>query len=188
MLCESGFALLSLLLVAFGNIGTQGIGAYLNCMIIKSGIPQNYCMLVTLTGIYVAILTIWGGVGEHFGTFISIAAFIQAPIIGLSFTDYILVRKIKLSLKSAYFIKGHHAYDYNGGFNLIGLACVLIACSTTILFVYNPITGQAESPIFLLTTGSGFDAIWGRLLYYLASVVPYCRKYLLHDRSDLEIQ
>ena len=36
-------------------------------------------MLVTLTDIYVAILTIWGGVGEHFGTFISIAAFIQAP-------------------------------------------------------------------------------------------------------------
>lgn len=136
---------------------------------------------------YVAILTIWGGVEEHFGTFISIAAFIQAPIIGMSFADYILVRKRKLSLKSAYFIKGHHAYDYNGGFNLIGLACVLIACITTILFVYNPITGQAESPIFLLTTGSGFDAIFGGLLYYLASHIPPIRNYLLNDRSDLEI-
>lgn len=91
-------------------------------------------------------------------------------------------------MKSAYFIKGHHAYDYNSGFNLIGLACVLIACITTILFVYNPITGQAESPIFLLTTGSGFDAIFGGLLYYLTSLVPSCRKYMLHDRSDLEIQ
>ena len=181
--------MLSLLLVAFANIGTQGTGSYVNCMIIKSGIPKlNYRMLMILTGIYVAILTIWGGVEEHFGTFISIAAFIQAPIIGMSFADYILVRKRKLSLKSAYFIKGHHAYDYNGGFNLIGLDCVLIACITTILFVYNPITGQAESPIFLITTGSGFDAIFGGLLYYLASLVPSCRKYLLHDKSDLEIQ
>lgn len=189
ILCGPGFALLSLLLVAFANIGTQGTGSYVNCMIIKSGIPKlNYRMLVILTGVYVAILTIWGGVEEHFGTFISIAAFIQAPIIGMSFADYILIRKRKLSLKSAYFLKGHHAYDYNCGFNVIGLACVLIACVTTILFVYNPITGQAESPIFLLTTGSGFDAIFGGLLYFLASLVPSCRKYLLQDRSDLGIQ
>lgn len=113
------------------------------------------------------ILTIRDDMEEHFGTFISIAAFIQAPIIGMSFADYILIRNRKLSLKSAYFLKGHHAYDYNCGFNVIGLACVLIACVTTILFVYNPITGQAESPIFLLTTGSGFDAIFGGLLYFL---------------------
>lgn len=158
-------------------------------MIIKSGIPKlNYRMLVILTGIYVAILTIWGGVEEHFGTFISIAAFIQAPIIGMSFTDYILVRKRRLSLKSAYFINGHHAYDYNNEFNIIGLACVLIACITTILFVYNPITGQAESSIFLLTTGSGFDAIFGGLLYYFSSLIPPLQRYLLCDRNDLEIQ
>lgn len=80
---------------------------------------------------------------ERFGTFISIAAFIQAPIIGMSFADYILIRKRKLSLKSAYFLKDHHAYDYNCGFNVIGLACVLIACVTTILFVYNPIEYSA---------------------------------------------
>lgn len=133
------------------------------------------------------ILTIRDDMEERFGTFISIAAFIQAPIIGMSFADYILVRKRRLSMKSAYFIKGHHAYDYNSGFNLIGLACVLVACVTTILFVYNPITGQAESPIFLLTTGSGFDAIFRGLLYFLASLVPSCRKYLLQNGSDLGI-
>lgn len=134
------------------------------------------------------ILTIRDDMEEHFGTFISITAFIQAPIIGMSFADYILVRKRRFSMKSAYFIKGHHAYDYNSGFNLIGLACVLIACVTTLLFVYNPITGQAESPIFLLTTGSRFDAILGGIPYFFASLVPSCRKYLLQDRSDLGIQ
>ena len=187
-LCGPGFALFSLLLVAFANIGTQGTGSYVNCMIIKSGIPWlNYKRLVILTGIYVAILTIWGGVEENFGAFISIAAFIQAPIIGMSFVDYMLVRKRKLSLKSAYFLKGHHAYDYTFGFNIVGLACVFIACLTTITCVYNPITGTAESPLFFILTGSGFDAIFGGLLYYLTNLVPTWHIYLHKDKNDLEI-
>lgn len=54
-LCGSGFALLSLLLVAFANVGTQGTGSYVNCMIV---------------------------------------------------VDYLVVKKRKLSLKTAYFIEG----------------------------------------------------------------------------------
>lgn len=36
-LSTPAFALLSLLLVAFANIGTQGTGSYVNCMIVKAG-------------------------------------------------------------------------------------------------------------------------------------------------------
>ena len=36
----AGFALLGLLLVAFGNGGMQGTGSYVNCMIVKSGMPK----------------------------------------------------------------------------------------------------------------------------------------------------
>ena len=39
-LSTPAFALLSLLLVAFANIGTQGTGSYVNCMIVKSGMPK----------------------------------------------------------------------------------------------------------------------------------------------------
>lgn len=187
-LCGSAFGLLSLLLVAFANIGTQGTGSYVNCMIIKSGLPTlSYRSLVIITGIYVTILTVWGGVEEHFGAFISIAAFFQAPIIGMSFADYFLVRRRKLSLKSAYFLNGHHAYDYTGGFNVIGILSIIIACVTTITCVYNPLTGEVKSSLFLLFTGSGFDAILGGLLYYLASLVPCLNKYMVKDRHDLEI-
>ena len=102
-LCGSGFALLSLLLVAFANVGTQGTGSYVNCMIVKSGMPKvSYRLLVMIAMIYVSALTIWGGVEEHFGAFISIAAFIQAPIIGMIVVDYLIVRKRRLSLKAAY--------------------------------------------------------------------------------------
>lgn len=186
-LCGGGFALLSLLLVAFANVGTQGTGSYVNCMIIKSGLPKlNYRMLVILTGIYVAFLTVWGGVEENFGAFISIAAFIQAPIIGMSIVDYMMVKRRKISLKSAYHMQGHDAYEFTDGFNLVGLACVIISCVVTVFFVYNPITATAQSPIFFVTTGSGFDAIFGGLLYYVASLTPL-KSYMLKDRNDLEI-
>lgn len=181
------FALLSLFLVAFANVGTQGTGSYVNCMIVKSGMPKiSYKLMVIIAMVYVSVLTVWGGVEEHFGAFISIAAFIQAPIIGMIVVDYLLVKKRKISLKAAYFMPGHDAYKFTGGFNLVGIACVIIACVVTVLFVYNPLTCEIKSKIFLITTGSGFDAIFGGLLYWIASLTPL-KKYMLKDREDIEI-
>lgn len=186
-LCGPGFALLSLLLVAFANIGTQGVGSYVNCMIVKSGLPKvSYRLLVLIAMVYVSLLTVWGWVMENFGTFISLAAYIQGPIIGMVVVDYLLVRRRKLSLKSVYFMKGHDAYRYTGGFNLVGLGCLVISFALGMLFVYNPMTGTIQSPIFLVTTGSGFTALCGGALYGLASLTPL-RRYMLRDRDDLEI-
>jgi NCS1 family nucleobase:cation symporter-1 len=178
---------LSLLLVAFANIGTQGTGSYVNCMIVKSGLPKvSYRLLVILAMVYVSVLTIWGGVQQNFGAFISLAAYIQGPIIGMIVVDYLIVRKRKLSLKSAYFMEGHDSYQYTNGFNIVGLACVIIAFAVTILFVYNPYDGAIKSTVFLITTGSGFTALFGGLLYWIASLTPL-KKYMLRDRDDLEI-
>ncbi len=186
-LATPAFALLSLLLVAFANIGTQGTGSYVNCMIIKSGMPKlSYKKLVIIAMIYVSGLTIWGGVEEYFGSFISLAAYIQGPIIGMIVVDYLIVRKRMLSLKSAFFIKGHDAYKFTNGFNLVGLGVVIITFALAMLFVYNPMTGMIKSNLFLVTTGSGFTAIFGGLLYWIASLTPL-KSYMLKDRNDLEI-
>ena len=186
-LAGPGFSLLSLLMVAFANIGTQGTGSYVNCMIIKSGIPKlSYKLLVILAMFYVSALTIWGWVMDNFGSFISLAAQIQGPIIGMTVVDYLLVKKRKISLKSLYNIDGHNAYDFTHGFNLVGLACILIAFVTNMVFIYNPLTAEIKSPIFLILTGSGYTAVCGGLLYYLASLTPL-RRYMLKDRDELEI-
>lgn len=186
-LAGPGFALLSLLMVAFANIGTQGTGSYVNCMIIKSGLPKvSYKLLVILTSIYVAILTVWGWVMDNFGAFISMAAQIQGPIIGMTVVDYLIVKKRKISLKSLYNIDGHKAYEFTGGFNLVGLGCMVIAFVTNILFVYNPLTAEIKSPIFMFLTGSGYTAVCGGLLYWLASLSPL-KKYMLRDRNELDI-
>ncbi len=182
------FSLLSLLMVAFANIGTQGSGSYVNCMIIKSGLPNvSYKLLVWISFFYVSLLTVWGWVMDHFASFISLAAYLQGPIIGMIVVDYLIVKKRKLSLKSAYFIKGHDAYRFTGGFNLVGIGVLCISFALGMLFVYNPLTGEAiNRGIFYVTTGSGFTAICGGLLYYLASLTPL-KKYMLRDRNDLEI-
>ena len=187
VLATPTLGLLSLLLVAFANIGTQGTGSYVNCMIVKSGLPKvSYKLLVIIAMIYVSVLTVWGGVEKYFGAFISLAAYVQGPIIGMILVDYFIIRKRKLSLKSAYNLKGHNAYKYTNGYNIVGLLCIIISCLITMLFVYNPYNGSIKSNIFLLTTGSGFTAILGAVLYYLASVTLF-KKYMVSDRNDLEI-
>lgn len=186
-LCGPAFGLLSLLMVAFANIGTQGTGSYVNCMIVKSGMPKvSYKLLVIIAMIYVSGLTIWGGVNDNFGAFISLAAYIQGPIIGMTFVDYLIVKKRKISLKAAYGLDGHDAYKFSGGFNWVGIMCLMIAFAAAMLFVYNPMTGNIKSSLFLITTGSGFTAFFGGLLYYLASVSPL-KKYMLKDRNDIDI-
>lgn len=186
-LAGPGFALLSLLMVAFANIGTQGTGSYVNCMIVKSGMPKvSYKVLVIIAMFYVSALTVWGWVMDNFGSFISCAAYIQGPIIGMTVVDYLVVKKRKISLKSLYNIDGHDAYEFTKGFNLVGLGCILISFVTCVMFIYNPLTAEIKSPIFLAVTGSGYTAICGGLLYWLASLTPL-KKYMLRDRKELDI-
>ena len=56
--------------------------------------------------VYVSALTIWGGVDEYFGSFISLAAYLQGPIIGMIVVDFFLLRKQKLFASFSVFLKG----------------------------------------------------------------------------------
>lgn len=186
-LCGPGTALLSLLMVVFANIGTQGIGSYVNCMIIKGGLPKvSYRLLVIIAMFYVSALTIWGWVMDNFGSFISLAAYIQGPIIGMIVIDYLVVKRRKLSLRAAYYVKGYDAYRFTGGFNLVGLGCIVISFASCMLWVYNPLTGTVHSSIFMFLTGSGYTALCGALLYWVASL-SFLRRYMLKDHNDLGV-
>ena len=100
--------------------------------------------------------------------------------------DFFLHRKQKLSLRSAYFLEGHKAYEYTKGFNIVGMSCVFISLIVAVLFVYNPVTKHIQSPIFLFTTGSGFTALFGGGLYWLASLTPL-KAYMVRDREEITI-
>ena len=186
-LCGPEMSLLALIMVAFANIGTMGNGLYVNDMVIKSAFPKiPYKALVIVMAVLISGLTIWGGVSDNFGAFISIAAYIQGPVNGIILVDCFILRKRKLSLKSAYFLPGHDAYKYAGGVNICGAIAVVVGVICG-LMVFNPMTGVVNNPLFYVTTGSGLTLLVGGIVYLILVKTPWGSKYSLKDRNDLEI-
>ena len=82
-------------------------------------------------------------------------------------------------------MKGHDAYRYTGGFNLRGLMRGdRVPDDDPRGIIRSP--GEIRSGLFPIFTGSGFDALFGGVLYWLASLYA-AQKYMLRDRDDLEI-
>ncbi|MBU7005807.1 cytosine permease [Phosphitispora fastidiosa] len=161
-------ALLSLLLVAIANIGTAGTGTYIYSMILKAVFPNlKFKWFAFITTAYMAVLTLWGGVVEYFGAFISYSAFLLAPICGILIVDYFFIRKQKVSLRAL--------YDSNKSFKPIGFVSVVLGLVSGAL-VYNPGTGEILSPVFYFTTSSGLSFIVGSVSYLVLSFVMAKRK------------
>lgn len=180
-------ALSSLLLVAFANIGTQAVGSYIYGVMLKSSFKKaNYTVIILILGLYVTLLCIWGRIIEYFGSFLTIGACVYAPIAALLFMDFFFVRKQKFSIRSAFDLKGHNAYRYTGGFNIVGLLCVIAGVIMS-LAVYNPVTGEIHNMTLFYLTPTGFSFIGTSALYYLSSLVPPIKKYLLKDREDITV-
>lgn len=180
-------ALLSLVLVAFANIGTQGVGSYLYAVMLKTSFPKiSYNWHVAILGAYVAVYCVWGQLISYFGAFLSITAYLYAPINAVLVVDFFFLRKQKLSFRSAYEYKGYHAYRYKNGFNPVGFACLIVG-SLIPLLVYNPFTGQIYSNVFLFTTATGLGFVASGLLYYFVTKIPKIRAYMLQDRNELTV-
>ena len=180
-------ALCSLLLVAFANIGTQAVGAYLYGVMLKSAFrTARYQVLLLLLAAYACILVLWGGVVEHFGSFLTLGSCIYAPLAALLFTDFFLVRRQRLALRSAFGLPGCSAYQYSGGFNWVGLACVAAGVALS-LAVYDPVSGTVRCSLLFTLTPTGLSFLGTGALYWLLSRLPPIRSYLLRDRNEVSI-
>ena len=180
-------ALCSLLLVAFANIGTQAVGAYLYGIMLKSAFPTaSYRGILAALTLYAGGLVVWGGVVEHFGSFLTLSASLYAPLAALLFVDFFLVRRQKLALRSAYGQPSHTAYRYTGGFNWVTLACMAAGVALS-LAVYDPVRGVVRCPALFTLTPTGLSFFGTGLLYALLSCLPPIRRYLLQDRGEITI-
>lgn len=180
-------ALSSLLLVGFANVGTQAVGSYIYGVMLKSSFKKvEYRTHVLILAIYVGGLCMWGKIVEYFGSFLTIGACIYAPIVALLFVDFFFVRRQKLSLRSAFQIKGHHAYDYDRGFNWVGLACIVVGIIIS-LAIYNPLTGVVHCEALFYLTPTGCSFLGTGIVYFLLSQLPPIKKYILRDRDELII-
>lgn len=180
-------ALCSLLLVAFANMGTQAVGAYLYGVMLKSAFrTASYKVILAVLTVYACGLVLWGGVVDYFGSFLTLSASIYAPLAALLFVDFFLVRRQKLALRSAYGLPGHTAYHYTGGFNWVGLTCVAAGAALS-LGVYNPVSGVVHCPALFALTPTGLSFVGTGLLYAFLSHVPPIRRYLLRDRGEITV-
>ena len=187
MFSVPALALSSLMLVAFANIGTQAVGSYIYGVMLKSSFRRaDYRVMIVILGAYVTLLCIWGKIVEYFGSFLTVSACIYAPLAALLFTDFLIVRRQKFSLRSAFMLKGHTAYRFTGGFNIVGLIC-LIAGAAISLLIYDPVSTEIHCmPLFYLTpTGASF--IGTAVLYFALSRIPAINRYLMKDRGELSV-
>jgi len=179
--------IISLLLVAFANIGTQAVGSYIYGVMLKSSFKKaDYRVLVMILAAYVSILCVWGKIITYFGAFLTISACIYAPLAALLFVDFFFVRKQKLALRSAFGLPGYHAYDYTRGVNWVGLICVIAGIAMS-LSIYNPVTAKVHNMFLFHFTPTGFSFLGTGLLYYILSKIPPIHRYLLKDRNEITI-
>ncbi|MDD6794693.1 MAG: cytosine permease [Clostridiaceae bacterium] len=177
-------ALLSLLLVAFANVGTQAIGSNMNALVLKSAFSNvKYSTYVILLGLYVGFLTIWDQIVTYFSSFLAIETYLYAPMMSILFVDFFFVKKQHLKLKDAYFLEGKDkgAYAFKKGFNLIGIGCVIFGIICGCL-VYNPITGAIYSELFYVITGSGTSFLSAGILYFIICKSSFGQRYLARTK------
>ena len=168
-------ALLSLLLVAFANIGTAGSGTYIHSLLLKAAFPKaKFKWIAVVLTIYMAILSVWGGITEYFGAFISYSAFVQAPISGMMIVDFFLIRRQKISIKSLYAAYGKK------NVNPVGIVCLVLGFAAGAL-IYVPYNEDILNPVFYYTTASGLSFFVGGFSYLAASWIPGVRKYMMKD-------
>ena len=186
-LAAPAMALCSLLLVAFANIGTQAVGAYLYGVMLKSAFrTASYRAILLVLALYACILVLWGGVVEYFGSFLTLSACIYAPLAALLFADFFVVRRQHLALRSAFGLPGYQAYHYTGGFNLIVLACVAAGVALS-LAVYDPVSGTVRCAALFTLTPTGLSFLGTGVLYVVLSWLPPVRRYLLQDRKEVTV-
>ena len=175
-------ALLSLVLVALANIGTAGSGTYIHSLLLKAAFPKvKFIWVALILTIYMSILALWGGIVEYFGTFISYSAFLQAPIAGMAIVNFFLIRKQKVSLKEVFMSSNHKII------NPVGVICLAIGFAAGAL-VYNPATFAIHSPIFYFSTAGGLSFFTGSLSYFIASLIPCVRRYMLEGKKNIEVK
>ena len=178
-------SLLSLLLVAFANIGTQAVGAYIYGVMLKTSFDKiSYRKIITILAVYVGLLCVWGKINEYFGSFLTIGGCVYAPVAAVLFSDFFFVRKQKIDLRSAYMLKGHNAYKYTSGFNLAGIFCVILG-SLFSLAIYDPISRDVHIPFLFYLTPTGASFLFTAVLYFGLSRIEPIKSYMTADGGDI---
>lgn len=171
-----------LLGIAFANISTQALEFYAFSLATKVLKPEwSYRKILIGWLILVLIMTFSGKIWKYYSTFVSIGGCLYAPIVAIFLSDFFIVRRQKFSLRGAYHLKD--TYHYTHGFNIVALFSIL--CGSAVYFLlFDPISQEARSSLFFITTATGASFLSSALTYILLSRIPWCRRYMKIGETD----
>jgi NCS1 family nucleobase:cation symporter-1 len=138
---------LALLFVALANVTSTAVSLFASGLALRH-IPvlrnRAWWQLMVLLIIPCVPFVFWPGELYDLGdAFLAYNGTMYAPISGILFIDYFLLRGQKLSLWSIFEDSASGAYYYSRGFNWIALGSLVLG-QATYLFLYNPITGETH--------------------------------------------
>lgn len=182
------WGILALIAIALANITTQAMGCYALSLATKIVCPTwDYRKIAVAYTVFCCILITYNDIWTIWPVINAASAVIAAPAIALILIDYFFIRKGKVGMRSIYRLKGHDAYNYSGGFNLVALFCFTV--SVVFYFsIYDPIMfyPRNDSAIFMLLGASVPTFIIAGGLYLILSKIPAVNKYLCKDQTEIE--
>src|SRR5699024_3537941 len=90
------------------------------------------------------------------------------------------LRIVSVPLRALYKVEDANYYNYSKGFNII--AWISFAAGlTSYLLVYNPITDEIKSDLFLFTTATGLTMIVSSIVYIVLNLFKPINKYIRQD-------
>jgi NCS1 family nucleobase:cation symporter-1 len=165
--------LLALVFVALANVTSIAVSFYASGLALRH-IPAfrsvSWQRVITLVSIPCLAFAFWPERLYDMGdAFLAYNGTMYAPISGILFADYFLLRRQRLCLWSIFDDHPSGAYHYSRGFHWRALACLVLG-QAVYLWLYNPITSETH-PLFRILPASLAACLVPAVLYALATRV-----------------
>jgi NCS1 family nucleobase:cation symporter-1 len=139
--------LIALFFVALANVTSTGVSVFASGLAVRH-IPglkhRPWWQVLVITFLPCCFFIFWADELYSMGdAFLAYNGTMYAPISGIVFVDFFVLRRGRLCLKSIFDNAPEGAYHYWKGFNLLALGGVLLG-QVTYFALYNPISGDAH--------------------------------------------
>ena len=106
---------------------------------------------------------------NNFGTFLAFIGVSFAPICAIQITDYLILRRQRISIRAVFVGGPGTDYHYWGGFNPAAILA-MVAGFVTYLYLLNPVTYASRAPYDYLTASLPTAVVAG-VVYALVTVL-----------------
>jgi NCS1 family nucleobase:cation symporter-1 len=161
----------ALVFVAFANVTSVAVSVYASGLALRH-VPALRAVawprLVALVMLPCVPFAFWPAELYDLGDiFLAYNGTMYAPISGILFADYFLVRRQRLCLRSIFDDHPARDYHYSRGFHWRALGCLVLG-QAVYLWLYNPLSG-ATHPLFEILPASLAACLVPAAVYALAT-------------------